>query len=134
MVAVDDDADGNGLLRYTIVSTAGPATPTTGRGGFVIDETTGTVQTTGSFDREEFRGPYTIIVSIMYLLMTMLMKRVLGLPLPPFPISSLSLPPSLPPSFSPPSSLLPSHSLFLPPSLCDPPSLLPSLAPDNGPG
>jgi len=62
VVAMDDDADGNGLLRYTIISTAGPANPTTGRGGFVIDESTGTVQTTGSFDREEFRGPYTIII------------------------------------------------------------------------
>ena len=60
---MDGDADGNGLLQYTITGTAGPATPTTGRGGFVIDGSSGTVRTTGSFDREEFRGPYSIMVS-----------------------------------------------------------------------
>ena len=86
MTAVDDDADENRLLRYTIIS-VDPDDPTVGIGGFEMDVNTGTVRTTGSFDREVFGGPYSIAVSFK-------------LPNPP---SSLPLsPPSLtPPSLTP---------------------------------
>lgn len=62
MTAVDDDADENRLLRYTIIS-VDPDDPTVGIGGFEMDVNTGTVRTTGSFDREVFGGPYSIAVS-----------------------------------------------------------------------
>ena len=34
-----------------------------GEASFTIDEGTGTVRTRGSFDRESFSGPYSVIVS-----------------------------------------------------------------------
>ena len=98
MTAVDDDADENGLLRYTIISVSPDATGMVGIGGFEMDVNTGTVRTTGSFDREMFAGPYSIAVSVS---------------LPPSLTPSLthSLTPSLPHSL--PHSLTPSltHSL-----------------------
>ena len=113
MTAVDDDADENRLLRYTIISVS-PDAPTMGIGGFEIDVNTGTVRTTGSFDREVFGGLYSIAVSFKL----------------------LSPPSFLPPSFSPLHLSLP-HSFppFLPPSLSPflfPPSLItPSLLPPS---
>ena len=93
VTAEDDDADENRLLRYTIMSVA-PDTTGSGIGGFEMDVNTGTVRTTGSFDREMFTGPYSISVSVA---------------------CQITIPSSLSPSLLP--SLLPSLTPSLPPSL-----------------
>ena len=54
---MDDDANENRLLRYTIMSVTPDTTAGLGIGGFEMDVNTGTVRTTGSFDREMFTGP-----------------------------------------------------------------------------
>ena len=113
---MDDDADENRLLRYTIISVS-PDAPTMGIGGFEIDVNTGTVRTTGSFDREVFGGLYSIAVSFK------LLNPLSFLP-PSFSPLHLSLPHSFPP-FLPPSLLSSSH----PPSLLPLSSLPPSLPP-----
>ena len=91
VTAEDDDADENRLLRYTIMSVA-PDTTGSGIGGFEMDVNTGTVRTTGSFNREMFAGPYSITVSVA---------------------CQITIPPSHPPSFPP---LLP-LSLHLSPDI-----------------
>ena len=69
VVANDTDAGINGLLRYSI------AAPTSGGADlFVIQENTGTVLSSGTFDRETFAGPYTFEVCLhgplLYILFT----------------------------------------------------------------
>lgn len=59
-MALDDDANEFGQITYSIVSVTAPMELT---GSFVIAPSTGVVRTTGTFDREVFPGPYTIMVS-----------------------------------------------------------------------
>ena len=64
LVANDDDSNENGQLTYTITSVTGPLTSVSAPDGtFFIDEATGTIRTFGTFDREAFEGPYTVMVS-----------------------------------------------------------------------
>lgn len=60
LVAFDNDANEFGQVTYSIISVTAPMELT---GNFVIVPNTGVVRTTGSFDREVFPGPYTIMVS-----------------------------------------------------------------------
>lgn len=61
LMALDDDANEFGQITYSIVSVTAPMELT---GSFVIAPSTGIIRTTGTFDREIFPGPYTIMVSI----------------------------------------------------------------------
>ena len=64
LVAVDGDSDENGQLTYSITSVTGPSSGENApSGSFVIDESSGLVRTSGEFDREDFEGPYTVMVS-----------------------------------------------------------------------
>lgn len=59
IVANDTDAGNNGRLSYSItVLTAG------GQDLFRVGGSTGTIISTGTFDRESFAGPYTIAVGV----------------------------------------------------------------------
>ncbi len=61
--AMDNDANENGQLTYSIISVTGPSDDTDApSGSFVIEESSGLVRTSGSFDRETFEGPYTVMV------------------------------------------------------------------------
>ena len=110
VTAVDDDVDENRLYRYAIIS-VNPDAPMMEIGGFEMDVNTGTVCTTGRFDREVFGGPYSIAVSFK-------------LPNPPsfLPLSLYPLTLSLPPSLFPPSLTLPTlpHYSPFPPSFLTP--------------
>ena len=59
ITARDDDSDALGRVSYSIFSVS----PVGTNGSFSIDETTGVVRTSGTFDRENFAGPYFITVS-----------------------------------------------------------------------
>ena len=61
LMALDDDANEFGQITYSIISVTAPLGLT---GSFVIAPGTGVIRTTGTFDREIFPGPYTIMVSI----------------------------------------------------------------------
>ena len=61
LLALDDDANEFGQVTYSIMSVTAPLGLT---GSFVIAPSTGVIRTTGTFDREIFPGPYTIMVSI----------------------------------------------------------------------
>ena len=61
LMALDDDANEFGQITYSIVSVTAPMELT---GSFIIAPSTGVIRTTGTFDREVFPGPYTIMVSI----------------------------------------------------------------------
>ena len=63
LMALDDDANEFGQITYSIVSVTAPMELT---GSFVIAPSTGIIRTTGTFDREVFPGPYTIMVSIHF--------------------------------------------------------------------
>ena len=89
---MDDDANENRLLRYTIMSVTPDTTVGAGIGGFEMDVNTGTVRTTGNFDREMFAGPYSVTVSVAC---QITIPSSLPLTLPH------SLPPSLTPSLPP---------------------------------
>lgn len=60
LMALDDDANEFGQITYSIISVTAPLGLT---GSFVIAPGTGVIRTTGTFDREIFPGPYTIMVS-----------------------------------------------------------------------
>ena len=63
LVASDADSNENGQLTYTITSVTGPLNSVNAPDGtFLIDESSGTIRTIGSFDREAFEGPYTVMV------------------------------------------------------------------------
>ena len=59
LIAVDTDEGSNGRPIYSITS----ITPT--GNSFMIDSASGTVTTLGTFDREDFPGPYTIQVRLI---------------------------------------------------------------------
>ncbi len=64
LIALDGDSEENGQLTYSITSVSGPSSGVNApSGSFVIDEGSGLVRTSGSFDREAFEGPYTVMVS-----------------------------------------------------------------------
>ena len=63
LLALDDDDNEFGQVTYSIVSVTAPMELA---GSFVIAPSTGVVRTTGTFDREVFPGPYTIMVSMHY--------------------------------------------------------------------
>ena len=61
LLADDNDANEFGQVTYSIVSVTAPMDSEL-TGSFVIVPNTGVVRTTGTFDREVFPGPYTIMV------------------------------------------------------------------------
>lgn len=63
ITAMDDDSNENGQLSYSIVvSVSLPTGLNAPSGSFTVEEATGIIRTTGTFDREAFSGPYTIMV------------------------------------------------------------------------
>ena len=72
--AIDTDADGNGRLQYTITSQAGGD----GSASFTIEADSGVVTTVGTFDRESFAGPYSIIVSVAFQVFNLDEKQLLS--------------------------------------------------------
>lgn len=64
LTAMDNDANENGQLTYSVTSVTGPSIGVNApSGSFVVGETSGLVRTSGAFDREAFQGPYTVTVS-----------------------------------------------------------------------
>ena len=61
ITAMDADSNENGQLFYSIVINVSLPVDAPS-GSFVVEETSGIIRTTGSFDREAFSGPYTIMV------------------------------------------------------------------------
>ena len=61
LMALDDDTNEFGQITYFIMSVTAPLGLT---GSFIIAPSTGVIRTIGTFDREIFPGPYTIMVSI----------------------------------------------------------------------
>ena len=59
ITAEDADSDALGTVSYSISSIS----PLGTNGSFYIDEATGVVSTGGTFDRENFAGPYLVTVS-----------------------------------------------------------------------
>ena len=68
LFAADNDDNEFGQVTYSILSVTAPMDSQL-TGSFVIVPNTGVVRTTGSFDREVFPGPYTIMVSNSELVM-----------------------------------------------------------------
>ena len=64
LVAEDRDSDEFGRRTYSITSVSGPSSFLLVNGTFVIpDNSIGTIYTAGNFDRENFEGPYSVMVS-----------------------------------------------------------------------